>query len=303
VTPANGAPPDLSISVIDTDNRELTLQCLRSLADGARRVSLELLVVDNACTDGSAEAIAAEFPDAVLLHNAERRGFSTNNNLALARSHGRYAMILNDDTIVGAGALDRLVSFMDRHPEVGAVGPRLLNADGSIQQSVGKSPHPLFEPLHPLSNRLRRLDWRPEVPTEVDAISGACLMVRREVLDQVGGLDPAFDPLYSEEVDWCHRIRGAGWPIYHLPEATVVHLGSQTMNRAPRHKLERLYEKKALFFRKHHGPGSVLAFKATLASVSALKAAAWAALVPLRGAEAREKAGLHWHIARAARRL
>jgi GT2 family glycosyltransferase len=140
----------------------------------------------------------------------------------------------------------------------------------------------------------------PHQPSEVGSVCGACMLVRREAIDQVGLLDTDFDPLYSEEVELCHRFRQAGWKIYHLPQARVIHYGSQTMNRAPLRKLEKLYEKKALFFRKHHGPGAVWTFKLTLFVSSAAKMLGWMLAYPLRRQVAVPKIVAHGHIMRRA---
>jgi GT2 family glycosyltransferase len=294
---------DLSISIINTDNRDQILDCLRSVYANTHHISLEVIVVDNASTDGSVEAIATEFPEVKLIRNKVRRGFSTNNNLALSQATGRYLMLLNDDTIVQPGAFDRMIEFMHIHSIVGAAGPQLLNPDGSIQQSIGFIPHPLFEAFRPVSSFLRPLNWRPVVPVPVDVISGACLLVRREVVDQVGLLDANFDPLYSEEIDWCYRIRETNWQIYYLPQAQVIHLGSQTMNRVPLHKTERLLEKKALFFRKHYGRGATWLYKLGLLASSLTKVFLWALLVLPKGETAKQKVAVHWYISRRALRF
>ena len=288
--------PDLSISIINTDNRDQTLDCLRSVFTNTHRITLEVFVVDNASTDGSAEAIMAEFPQIKLIQNSERLGFSTNNNLALSLATGRHLMLLNDDTVVQEGAFDHMVAFMDDHPDAGAVGANLLNPDGTRQPACDYPPRPLYDALRPFSTWLRPLHCDISRPTEVGSVCGACMLVRREAADKVGLLDTDFDPLYSEEVEWCHRIRQAGWKIYHLPQAKVIHYGSQTMNRAPLHKLEKLYEKKALFFRKHYGPGAVWMFKVALLMASMIKMSAWTLAYPFRRHEAATKLAAHRHV-------
>ena len=288
--------PDLSVSIINTNNREQTLDCLRSVFANTHRVSLEVFVVDNACTDGSAQAIATGFPQVRLIRNDVRKGFSTNNNLALSQATGCYLMLLNDDTAVQDGAFDHMVAFMDEHPEAGALGANLLNPDGTRQQACDYPPQPLYDALRPLSTWLRPLRCDSHEPSEVGSVCGACMLVRREAADQVGVLDTDFDPLYSEEVEWCHRIRQAGWNIYHLPQAKVIHYGSQTMNRAPLHKLEKLYEKKALFFRKHYGSRAVWTFKVALLVSSAAKMLGWMLAYPVRRQAAAAKIMAHRHV-------
>jgi GT2 family glycosyltransferase len=294
--------PDLSISIINTNNREQTLQCLRSLFANTHRVSLEVFVVDNACTDGSADAIAAEFPQVKLIRNAQKLGFSTNNNKALSQASGRYLCILNDDTIVQDGAFDALVTFMDVHPEAGACGPKLLNPDGSEQQSFDYFLMPMQEAFRPLSLWRRQLALNGDTPREVDRVIGACMVVRRQATEQVGLLDPAFDPIYTEETDWCYRIRQRGWRIYAVPNARVIHYGGQTMNRVRRAALERLYRNKTLFFRKHHGQFSAWLFKIFLMLSSIGKLLVWSVLLtrPAHRGRARDELSAHWQVCQCA---
>lgn len=294
------AEPDITISIINTNNRQMTLDCLRSVFANTHQATFEVYVVDNACTDGSAEAIQAEFPQVHLIRNERKLGFSTNNNLVFSRATGRYLMLLNDDTVVQDGAFDQMVAFMDAHPEAGACGANLLNPDGTRQQACDYPPHPLYDALRPISTWLRPMRCDSHQPSKVGSVCGACMLVRCEVANQVGLLDTDFDPLYSEEVEWCHRIRQAGWKIYHLPQAKVIHYGSQTMNRVPLHKLERLYEKKALFFRKHYGHGSAWVFKAALCVSSVAKVLGWIVAYPFLNQTATSKVAAHWHIARRA---
>jgi len=269
--------PDLTISIISADNLTLLLPCLRSVFASTHRLTLEVFVVDNASTDGTAEAVAAEFPQVKVIRNTRRLGFSTNNNLVLRQGQGRYLMLLNDDTVVLDGALDTLVAFMDDHPEAGAVGSYLLNPDRSLQAAFASFPHPVIEAILPATSWTLAKARRQRGPFEVDSVCGAAMLVRREVLDQVGVLDTAFDPIYSEEVDWCYRIRQAGWKIYALPQSRVIHYGSVTMNQAVPRKYELLLSHKALFFRKHGGKTSAIIYRAILGLTTACKVAWWTA--------------------------
>lgn len=292
--------PDLSVSIVDTDNRAQVLDCLRSTFGAQDALELEVFVVDNASRDGSREAIAAEFPQVRLLRNSERKGFSTNNNLALSQASGRYLMLLNDDTIVHAGALTRLVAFMDAHPEAGAAGSRLLNPDGSLQPSCFLFPRPILEAFQPLTDRWRVPRLSSSGPTEVDWVCGASLVVRREVADQVGLLDPAFDPIYSDDTDWCYRIKKQGGRVFYVPTSEIVHLGGQTMNRVPAGRVEMMWKKRVLFFRKHQGPRAAWTYKVSLWFSSLLKLAAWSGLLPFRAQRARGEIPLHWHMVKRA---
>ncbi len=288
--------PDLSISIINTNNREQMLNCLRSVFANTCQTTLEVFVVDNACTDGSTEAIADRFPQVRLIHNERKMGFSTNNNFALSKASGRYLMLLNDDTLVQPSAIDLLTGFMDKHRDAGVVGACLLNLDGSDQRAYDWTPNPVYEAFRPLSEVFRRHKVFISEPIEVDNVCGAAMVVRREAMEQVGLLDPVFDPLYSEEVEWCYRFKKSGWSVYHLPCAHVIHLGSQTMSRAPLDRVERLYQKKALFFRKHGSVFSMWLFKFLLFLASLGKLAIWSIVYPFQRTRAAEKIRLHFRI-------
>ena len=241
--PIEADAPDqllLSVVVVSYNTRELTLRCLRELTEHlcAERLSHEIWVVDNASQDGSARAIEREFPDANLMMSNANLGFGPANNLALQHAQGRYLLLLNSDAFVHEGAISRLIELLDdpAKARVGAVGPRLLNEDGSLQRSCWKFPSPArswFESLglarlgwaHPQCSDYYR--WAHDEQRSVDFVIGACLLVRREVYQEIGGFDPAFF-LYAEETDWQKRMRGAGWDIVFRPDALVTHLGGSS---------------------------------------------------------------------------
>lgn len=287
--------PDLTISIISADNLELLLPCLRSVFATTQRITLEVFVVDNASGDGTAEAIAAEFPQVKIIRNTQRLGFSTNNNLVLRQGQGRYLMLLNDDTLVLDGALDGMVAFMDAHPEAGVVGSYLLNPDQSLQAAFADFPQPFLEAIRAATNWTLSKAQRQRDPFEVDSVCGAAMLVRREVIEPVGVLDTAFDPCYSEEVDWCYRIKQARWRIYSLPQSRIIHYGSVTMNRAVPRKYELLLSHKALFFRKHKGKVAVNVYRATLGLTTAGKVAWWAGRSVVNPDYA-ERRQLHWYL-------
>jgi N-acetylglucosaminyl-diphospho-decaprenol L-rhamnosyltransferase len=202
--------------------------------------------------------VRTQFPEVELIASEINRGFAGANNLALPLCRGRYVMLLNPDTEVASDALAAMVEFMDLHPEVGAVGPRLLNPDGTLQPSG----HP-FPTLAGTAVRLL-LHW-PLAPSRIeearsstaepserhDWLTGACLMVRRAVLEEVGPLDERFF-FWWEDVDWCHRIRAAGWEICLVPGARVTHLGAASGIGYSLNAL-RAQEGQCYYFRKHHG--------------------------------------------------
>ena len=289
--------PDLTISIISADNLALLLPCLRSVFASTHRLTLEVFVVDNASTDGTAEAVAAEFPQVKVIRNTRRLGFSTNNNLVLRQGQGRYLMLLNDDTVVLDGALDIMVTFLDEHGRAGAAGARLLNPDNTRQLSTSRFPHPLWEAFAPARDHYGELTREDTRPLEVDCTSGAALMVRRQVVEQVGVLDTAFDPIYSEEIDWCYRIKQAGWQIYSVPTARIIHYGGQTMNRVVFEKYRLLLAHKALFFQKHNGNVAAMVYRVALALATVVKLGLWL-VRGLMGKGNAEKLELHWYLLR-----
>lgn len=269
------ASVDLTISIVNDNNRELLRGCLRSIYEHAGKPSFEVYVVDNASSDNSAEMVRQEFPQVHLICNHVRRGFSANHNLVLRQGTGRYFLLLNDDTVVMSEALVDLVRFMDEHPEAGVVGCKLLNPDGMLQRTANRFPTLAFGLLEILSinhlwpnNPIHRHNiysrWDRNSLREVDAVSGACLMVRREAMAQAGLLDENFF-LYIEEVDWCYRIKKANWRVYYSPHAQVIHYGGQSTKKLNRDTLDSIYWESFLYFyKKHYGDLTYAAFRTLL---------------------------------------
>lgn len=251
---------DLSIVILTYNTCSLTQRCLEAIeATSTLPYSVETILVDNASTDGTVEMLRRRFPNVCLVRNEMNEGFARGNNVGLAVANGRYLMLLNSDTEVLPDALKQLVQFMDDHPNAGACGPQLLHSDGSLQPS-GRSLPTLWSTFLDMS-KLFRL-WKRDLyfdtsrnynqPATVGEISGAALLVRRTCYEQCGGLDPAFFAYY-EDVDWCKRIGEAGWLIYYVPSAKVIHLWQGTS----RHVSERAYragqDSARYYFCKHHG--------------------------------------------------
>jgi N-acetylglucosaminyl-diphospho-decaprenol L-rhamnosyltransferase len=260
---------DLSIVIVSWNVRDLLRACLQSAVSGLRsaavngaRLAAEIIVVDNASTDGSVEMVRAEFPDARLMVNAINRGYTGGNNDGIAAATGRHVLILNPDTEIVGDALAALVQYADAHPEVGVIGPQLLNPDGSVQSSRRRFPTlmtGLFEStwLQSLTppSVLHGYFVKDRSDTEtqkVDWVVGACLLVRREVIAQVGALDEGFF-MYSEEIDWCRRIKQAGWKVVYLPAAQVIHHAGKSSEQAVAQRHIQFQTSKVRYFRKHHG--------------------------------------------------
>lgn len=246
---------DLSVVIVSWNTALLLADCLRSIPGGARDLAYEVIVVDNASTDGSADLIATEFPDVKLIRNRDNVGFARGNNQGTAISTGRYVLLLNSDTIVKPHALANLVQYMDQHSEVGAVGPRLLTAHSEPQAfAFGGDPslgYLIKRGLYRLLLRRPIHDWHTTQIQAVDWVSGACLLVRRAVIDQVGGLDENIF-MYFEDTDWCKRIRAAGWKIYFNPQIEIIHLGGQSLKQNPAAR-RGYYRSLDYYYGKHFG--------------------------------------------------
>ena len=290
---------DLSVIIVSWNTCQVLRECLESVQRQRSRASIDVWVVDNASKDGSAKMVREAFPGVHLIENSENVGFARANNAAIAASSGRYVLLLNSDTVVFPGAFDALVDFLDAHPEAGAAGAHTLNPDGSLQVSSYPSPtlaRELWFLLH--LDRLRpygaydMAQWSSDQPRQVDAVLGACLIVRRATLDQVGALDPAYF-MYSEEIDLCYRIRRAGWRIYWVPQAKIVHYGGQSTRQVAASMFLQLYRSKVLFFRKNQGPWAAVAYKLVLLAVAIPRLV----LTPLAWLEPREKRERHLTLA------
>lgn len=259
--------PDLSILIVNWNTRELLLACLRSLAEARPALAVEILVVDNASGDGSAEAVASEFPDVRLFRNEANVGFAGANNQALAASRGRLALLLNPDTLVAPGQLEPMVAYMDAQPDVGILGPRLVYEDGSYQISalrftqpwdmyyeLARFPRLLQPPAQRSPRRLIPLD--PVEATPVEYVMGAALLIRRRVVEAIGPMDEAYF-MYAEEVDWCFRTRAAGWDVRYFPGATVTHLEGRSTRQVPDRMLAYRFASTLRFMRLHYGQRAV----------------------------------------------
>lgn len=254
---------DLSVIIVNWNVQDLLRHCLHSIFANWPPSQMEIIVVDNASTDGSAEMVSAEFPDVQLIVNTENRGFPAANNQGLAVARGRYILLLNPDTEVLGDALATLIAFADAHPDVGVVGPQLLNPDGTVQSSRRRFPTlmtALFEStwLQPYAPRRLLehyyvLDRPDDAVQDVDWVTGAALMARREAMEQVGPLDEGFF-MYSEELDWCRRFRDAGWRVVYLPTARIIHhIGKSSEQVLPARHIH-FQTSKVRYFRKYHGP-------------------------------------------------
>ena len=253
---------DLSIVILNWNVRDLLERCLASIRPGG--LCLETIVVDNASSDASVAMVRSKYPAAIVIANSTNRGFTGGNNQGIAASHGRYVLVLNPDTEIIDHALETLVTYLEVHADVGALGPQLLNPDRSIQSSRRRFPTvklAFFEStwLQGLAPRrwLRRFymdDVSPDVTQEVDWLNGACTLFRRSTLDQVGVYDEQNFFMYSEELDLCRRVKAAGLKIAYLPEAKVIHYVGKSSEQVTAARHIYFQTSKVRYFRKYHGP-------------------------------------------------
>lgn len=253
---------DLSVVLVSYNTRDLLEQALRSALEATAGLQTEVFVVDNASRDGSAEMVAEKFPQVKLIRSPRNLGFAGGNNLALRQVQGRHVLLLNTDTVVRRDTLSCLVAFLDAHPEAGAVGCKILNPDGTLQLACRRGfPTPMaafckvsgLSRLFPRSRRLAAYNLTyldPEQTSEVDALSGSCMMVRKAAMDQVGLLDEDYF-MYGEDLDWCYRLRQAGWRIYYEPRTAIVHFKGESGRAEQMKVLYRFYEAMSIFVRKH----------------------------------------------------
>ncbi len=234
---------DISVIIVNYNTKDLLLQCVGSVYSsldskpeddgGGPALDVEVWVVDNGSSDGSVAALKKKFPKVRRIENKGNVGFARANNQALIRGAGRYAILLNSDTIVPPGQLDKLVAFMDDNPDVGILGPQLLNKDGSKQNSIANYPTLLTELFN--KSLLRRLfpeqfpgkEHEITSPIEVDSVIGACMVVRNKATHDAGIFDDGFF-FFFEETDWCRRMRFYGWKVMHHPDIYIYHLQGAT---------------------------------------------------------------------------
>jgi len=300
----------LSIIIVNWNACVLLRHCLASIEANRGGLSMEVIVVDNASSDDSVQMVRQEFPQVKLIASQENPGYAGGNNRGIRQASGRYLLILNPDTEIVGDALQQMVAYLDAHPTVGVVGPRLLFPDGSVQRTRRRFPQvttalvqtPLgwrwfpdnkFERMHYISDRsddeIQSVDW----------LLGAALMLRRETWQEVGPFDEQFF-LYSDEVDWCHCCRDAGWEIHYLPLSEIIHHQGGTTKGVAVPVRTHFYRSRVLYFRKYFGAGWAavirLFFLINYAWLLGEELAAWA--VGRRHEAHRKRVQTYWHALR-----
>jgi hypothetical protein len=251
---------DLAIIIVSHNTRGELKHCLRSLHDNAPDVSHEIVVVDNASTDGSAELVRREWPDVHLIEAGNNVGFARANNLGIRATDSGLVLLLNSDTVVPAGTVDRLVAELETHPDTAAVGPRIVDGSHRAELSFGAMMGPWTELRQKAMRRLaeravgaavRWIDRETRRPQVVDWITGACLLVRRADAEAVGLLDERYF-MYCEDVDFCAALRARGRRVRFLPTAEITHYRGRSAATSPA-VTEAAYRRSQIaFYAKHH---------------------------------------------------
>lgn len=254
---------DISVVIVGWNAKHYLELCLNSLAEAPPRRSTEVIVVDNASSDGSSEMIKAKFPDVTVIRSEENLGFSRGNNLGIRQCQGRYIALVNPDVIVFPGCLDALADFLDQNPRVGDVGPRVLNPDMTLQSTCRRAPT-LWNNIcmaTGLASRFKssrffageHMSYFPHDRTlPVDVIVGCFSMIRRETLDEVGLLDENLF-MYGDDIDWCRRCWKAGWQVVFYPGAQAIHDRGKITAAYPVRFAVAQQKSVLYYWRKHHG--------------------------------------------------
>jgi hypothetical protein len=253
----------LSIIIVNYNVKDLLKKCLQSIEQTVKPIEYEVIVIDNCSVDGSVALIKADFPQVKIIENHENRGFAAANNQGINCSHGDYILLLNPDTIVLSNSVERMLEFIENHQQAGIVGCKILNPDGSLQSSCRNFPslaliffesmglHRFFSlSKYFVKSYLR--NWAHNEIRMVDSVKGACMMVRRTAIEEVGLLDENYF-LYDEEVDWCKRMQEKAWDTFFIPDAQIIHYGEQSTKQEALKNMIQSYRARQQYFQKFYG--------------------------------------------------
>jgi len=292
----------VSVIIVNWNTREILHDCLASIADQTG-LPHEVIVVDNASTDGSADMVQRAFPNVTLIANSDNRGFAAANNQGLAVATGEKLLLLNPDTIILDSAIDVMCGWLDAHEDVGCVGCQVFEDSDTIQRTSFADPGPLnlalvefglyrLAPRHRFLGRPEYGNWDRRSQRDVDVVSGMFMLVPRHVFEAVGFLDEAFF-IYAEEADWCRRIRDAGWRCVFAPVARILHLegGSKSTAQIKSRMYVQKQKSKTIYMRKHYGRAGELAARSIFVGGALLRGTAFG-LAGLVRSTPNRKAGL-----------
>ncbi len=257
------AQPDVSILIVSWNAKDYLAQCLASIRQTQGDLKIQVVVVDNASHDGSPEMVERDFPEVALIRTGENLGFAKGNNAGLGLCEGRYVALINSDIVLRDGCLQGLIHYMETQPEVGLVGPRIVNPDGTFQSSARQDPdlwsslgRALFldhlDPTQKLFPKAHMRQSQLQVTRPVPVLVGCFWLTRREALQKVGGLDPNFF-IYGEDNDWCRRFADKGWQIMYYRESEAIHFGGASSSIAPIRFYVEMYKARLQYWKKHQG--------------------------------------------------
>ena len=299
--------PAVSVVIVNWNTVDLLRDCLRSIEEQTS-VSHEIIVIDNASSDGSVAMVRAEFLKVVLIANKENRGFAAANNQGLLAARGEVLLLLNPDTIILQRAIEKMLSWLKHRPDVGCVGCQVLEGPDIIQQTCFADTTPLnlmfmefglvsLMRWFPVFGNPRYTGWDRKSERNVDVVSGMFMLVPRPVMEKVGILDEAFF-IYEEEADWCRRIRAAGYSCVFTPEAQIIHLdgGSKSTSQIRSRMYIQLQKSHLIYVKKHHGHLGYVAVKLIYVGASMLRLGR-SSVKQLIGANAETKAQIRLALA------
>lgn len=287
---------DVAWIVVTWNAKDVVRRCLASLGAAGGGLDCQLIVVDNASSDGTPAMVEREFPSAALIRNAENLGFARANNAGLRLARARYVCLVNSDVIVPPGCLPSMVAYMDANPSVGLLGPRMLDAAGDPAPSCMRRPSLRIALVNALGlarwfpgSRLHLDNFHSGAVQPVDVLNGWFWMARAEAVDQVGPLADEYF-MYGEDIDWCDRFWAAGWPVVYFPRASAVHLGGASSARAPLRFYVEMHRANLQYWRRRHSPPSQAAYLALAALHHLVRVAGYGAAFLFRRSRREEAA-------------
>ena len=291
---------DVSIIIVNWNTKGLLRDCLSSVYEHAGEVDYEIIVIDNASTDGSAGMVKNDFREVILIENSENRGFAAANNQGMVVAKGRYVLLLNSDTVVLDNSIANTMRFADENPQAAVTGCRVLNQDRTLQRTCFMFPsilnmllsstylYKLF-PKNRFFGREQMTWWDRSDVRKVDVVTGCFMLVRREAIDQVGVMDERFF-MYGEETDWCYRFWKKGWTVMFAPVGEIIHLGGQSAAQKPVAMIVQLRLSILKFIKKHYGWPAYLIARFLVALFFAVRLPVWLAMAFVRPAARSEAA-------------
>jgi GT2 family glycosyltransferase len=255
--------PNISVVIVSWNAKKYLEQCLESILSCSDASDAEIIVVDNASTDGSPELVKQRFADVKLIRNSSNLGFAKANNIGIGQSHGKYLFLINSDVVVYPNCFSSMANYIEAQPQIGVLGPRIIGFDGKVQRSCMGYPTlwnkfcraiflaTLFPRLK-LFNGYELSHWSHDEVKEVDVINGCFWAIKRQAIEEIGLLDENFF-MYAEDIDWCKRFNNAGWKVVYYPKAEAVHFGGASSSNAPIRFYIEMQNANLRFWGKHYG--------------------------------------------------